>query len=238
MPDYLLMVLEDEAAHAEQSAKAMAELIDERAQFVDRLRRAGQLRDGGRFRPGKEATRVRRIDDRLEITAGSSAEGDKVIGGYYWVQAQSVEEAAQLARECPALASDVVDVRLVKSAKNVEPDKEAKRGKIFGFVVFGNAESEEAWVTLMDRIDAETRNAFPTASFLGGNRLEPPRAGRRVATRGETRATFDGPFLETKEVIGGFFLLRMTSMEEAVQWAGESRFVVHGALEIRELWRT
>ncbi len=109
--------------------------------------------------------------------------------------------------------------------------------KIFGFVVFGNAATEDAWVAVMDRIDAETRTGFP-GSFLGGNRLEPPTAGRRVVTRGETRATFDGPFLETKEVIGGFFLLRMTSMDEAVEWAGESRFAVHGTLEIRELWRT
>jgi hypothetical protein len=154
------------------------------------------------------------------------------------VQAQTLDEAAQLARECPALASDAVDVRLVKSGKVVEPDKEARRGKIFAFVVFGDATSEEAWITRMDRIDAETRNVFPAASFLGGNRLEPPREGRRVVTRGETRATFDGPFLETKEVIGGFFLLRMTGMEEAVQWACESPFVVHGTLEIRELWRT
>jgi hypothetical protein len=30
----------------------------------------------------------------------------------------------------------------------------------------------------------------------------------------------------------------MTSIDEAVRWAGETRFVVHGALEIRELWRT
>jgi hypothetical protein len=48
----------------------------------------------------------------------------------------------------------------------------------------------------------------------------------------------DGPFLESKEVIGGLFFLRMTSIDEAVAWAAESRFVVHGTLEIRELWRT
>jgi hypothetical protein len=57
-------------------------------------------------------------------------------------------------------------------------------------------------------------------------------------TRSERRATFDGPFLESKEVIGGLILLRMTSLDEAVRWAGGTRFVVHGTLEIRELWRT
>jgi hypothetical protein len=90
----------------------------------------------------------------------------------------------------------------------------------------------------MDRIDDETGGRFPEASFLGGLRLEPPSRGRRIVTRGERRATFDGPFLESKEVIGGLFFVRMTSIEDAVRWAAETPFVVHGALEIRELWRT
>ena len=101
MPEYLLLVLEDEAAHASQSAKAMAELIDERAQYVDRLRRAGQLRDSGRFRPAKEARRVRHVGDRLEISSDPFAENGKVLGGYFWVEVNSIEEAAQLARAAP-----------------------------------------------------------------------------------------------------------------------------------------
>jgi hypothetical protein len=56
--------------------------------------------------------------------------------------------------------------------------------------------------------------------------------------RRESQATFDGPFLESKEVIGGLFFLRMTRIEDAVRWAGETPFVLYGALEIRELWRT
>ena len=113
-----------------------------------------------------------------------------------------------------------------------------KPGKIFACAVLGNAETEDAWVNVMDRIDAETKDGFPRESILGGVRLEPPRAGRRVALRGERRASFDGPFLESKEVIGGLFFLRMASIEDAVRWAGETRFIVHGALEIRERWRT
>jgi hypothetical protein len=48
----------------------------------------------------------------------------------------------------------------------------------------------------------------------------------------------DGPFLESKEVIGGLFFLRFASLDEAVEWAGATPFVAHGALEIRELWRS
>jgi len=232
MADYMLMVLEDETAHATQSPMEIAELIENRTQFVGRLRRTGKLRDSGRFRPSKEGKRVRRHGDQVAVEDGPFTEA---LGSYVCVKASSLEEATQLATEYPVLAADEVAVRrLVRCV--LEADKEGKPGKIFGFVVRGAAQTEEAWVKVMDRINAES--AFPSDAFLGGVRLEEPTAGRRIATRGERRATFDGPFLESKEVIGGVFFLRMASLEDAVSWAGESRFVVHGSLEIRELWRS
>jgi len=104
-------------------------------------------------------------------------------------------------------------------------------------VVLGNAVAEDGWVAVMDRIDAETSVNLPD-SFLGGVRLEPPTSGRRVETRGGRRAMFDGPFLESKEVIGGLFFVRVTSQDDALRWFAESRHGVHGAIEIRELWRS
>jgi hypothetical protein len=236
MADYMLMVLEDENAHASHSPRAMAELIEKRARFVDGLRRAGRLKDAGHFRPSKEGRRVRTQGDRVRVEGGPFAESGRSLGAYYWVEAQSLDEAAELASGCPALETDEVDVRPVM--KGIAPSvKETKPGKIFACVVLGNEATEAAWVAAMDRIDAETDRS-PADTFLGGLRLHPATNGRRVATRGERRAIFDGPFLESKEVIGGVFFVRMTSIDDVVQWAGETRFVVHGALEIRELWRT
>jgi hypothetical protein len=237
MSEHMLLVLEDEAAHEAQAPKAMADLIDEHAQFADSLRRAGRLRDHGRLRPSKEGKRVHRDGDRLHVADGPFREGGKALGAYYWVDTGGVEEAAQLAAACPALPGDEVDVRPLMKGQ-VDADKEARPGKIFAFAVLGNAETEAGWTAVMDRIDAETHDRFPATAFMGGVRLQPPKRGKRVATQGERRATFDGPFLECKEVIGGVFFVRMTSIDEAVKWAGETRFVVHGALEIRELWRS
>jgi hypothetical protein len=231
------MTREDEHAHASQSPKAMSELIEKSATYADELLRAGRLKDSGRLRPSKEGKRVRREGDRLEVGDGPFADEGKALGGYYWVQASSFDEAAELAAKAPVLPTDEIDVRPVM--KGMCPkDKEAKPGKIFACAVLGSTKTEEAWVEVMDRIDEETQGRFPEASFLGGLRLEPPRSGRRIVTRGESRATFDGPFLESKEVIGGFFFMRMASLDEAVDWASRSEFVKHGSVEIRELWRS
>ncbi|MGE5180717.1 MAG: YciI family protein [Acidobacteriota bacterium] len=233
MGDYMLMVLEDETAHAAQAPKDMAELIEQRARFADRLRAGGKLRDAGRLRPSREGKRVRpqRVDD------GPFAEDGKALGAYYWIEAASVDDAAKLAAECPVLPADELDVRPVMKG-GIRPDKEGKPGKIFACAVLGNALTEQAWIDVMDRIDADTTTRFPADSSLGGNRLQPPSTGKRVATRGERRAVFDGPFLEAKEVIGGVFLMRMASLDDVVAWALGSGFLAHGALEIRELWRT
>lgn len=232
MTDYMLMVLEDEAAHAALSAKAVEELIEKRSAFDGELRRAGVLRDRGQLRPSKDGQRVRNHRG-VEVEAGPFAESGKTLCGYYWVEAQNLDEAAKLASRAPALDSDIIDIRPVMKGEAPEGTFD-KPGKIFACAVLGNSVTEEAWIQVMDRIDAETSDNFPLESFLGGVRLEAPRTGKRL----DRRAFLDGPFLESKEVIGGLFFMRMTNIEEAVRWAAESKFAKYGALEIRELWRT
>lgn len=233
MTEYLMMVLEDEAAHAALPAKAVAELLEERAAFEGELLRAGVLRDRGQLRASKEGRRVRAHRGPEEVETGPFAEDGKTLGGYYWVEAANIDAAAQLAAGAPVLDGDLIDVRPVM--KGEPPDRPLdKPGKTFACAVLGNSISEDAWVKVMDRIDAETSARFPLESFHGGVRLEAPRTGRRV----ERRAVFDGPFLESKEVIGGLFFMRMAHIEECVRWAATSKFAKYGALEIRELWRT
>src|SRR5580765_7048116 len=104
MADFLLMVLEDEAAHAACSPPQIAELVAARARFADELRRTGVLRDRGCLRPSKEGKRVRR--DRVDDGPFAPA-----LAAYYWIDAASADDAATIAAACPALAADVVDVR-------------------------------------------------------------------------------------------------------------------------------
>src|SRR5271169_5328256 len=54
--------------------------------------------------------------------------------------------------------------------------------------------------------------------MLAGEGLQPSSTGVRVRFSGEKRAVIDGPFAETKELIAGFWLWQVRSMEEAVEW--------------------
>jgi hypothetical protein len=55
--------------------------------------------------------------------------------------------------------------------------------------------------------------------MLAGEGLHPSRKGVRVRYSGSSRTVIDGPFAETKELIAGFWLWQVRSMDEAIEWA-------------------
>jgi hypothetical protein len=55
--------------------------------------------------------------------------------------------------------------------------------------------------------------------MLAGEGLKPSARGKRIRISGRSRAVIDGPFAETKELIAGFWIWQVRSMEEAVEWA-------------------
>jgi len=60
--------------------------------------------------------------------------------------------------------------------------------------------------------------------MLAGEGLHPSSRGKRVKFTGGKRTVIDGPFTETKELIAGFWLWQVKSMEEAIEWLARSPF--------------
>ena len=54
--------------------------------------------------------------------------------------------------------------------------------------------------------------------LLAAEGLQPSRLGKRVRFSGKTRTVTDGPFAETKELVAGFWIWQVRSIEEAVEW--------------------
>ncbi len=67
--------------------------------------------------------------------------------------------------------------------------------------------------------------------MLAGEGLHPSVRGKRVRFAGDKRTVIDGSFAETKELIAGFWLWQVKSMEEAVQWAKRCPNPMPGAAE-------
>jgi hypothetical protein len=68
-----------------------------------------------------------------------------------------------------------------------------------------------------------------------GQSLKTDADGARVTKQGETSLVRDGPFAEAKEMIGGFFLLRCATREQAIDIARECPAAEWATIEVREL---
>jgi hypothetical protein len=72
--------------------------------------------------------------------------------------------------------------------------------------------------------------------ILAGEGLQPSSKGKRVRFSGKERKVTDGPFPETKELIGGFWLWQVKSMDEAVEWLKRAPFDGGAEVEIRQVY--
>ena len=65
--------------------------------------------------------------------------------------------------------------------------------------------------------------------------LQPPSMGARVSFSGGKPKVTDGPFIETKEVLGGYWMIKVNSKEEAVAWASRCPASDNEVIEIRQV---
>jgi hypothetical protein len=74
--------------------------------------------------------------------------------------------------------------------------------------------------------------------MLAGEGLHPSSHGKRVKFSGSQRTVIDGPFVETKELIAGFWIWKVKSMDEAVEWLKKAPFGGGMEIEIRPIFET
>ena len=72
--------------------------------------------------------------------------------------------------------------------------------------------------------------------LLGGERLRPTTDATTVRVRDGETLTSDGPFAETKEQVGGYFLVDCKDLDEAIEVAGKLPGAREGSIEVRPIW--
>jgi hypothetical protein len=72
--------------------------------------------------------------------------------------------------------------------------------------------------------------------MLAMDGLHPTAKGKRVRFSGKTRTVIDGPFAETKELIGGYWMWQVRSMDEAVEWLKRAPFDGGTEIEVRPVF--
>lgn len=92
---------------------------------------------------------------------------------------------------------------------------------------------------LLDAMTKYNEELVNAGIMLAGDGLQPSIKGKRVRISGSKRTVVDGPFAETKELVAGFWIWQVKSIEEAVEWARRCPDPMpgeEGVLEIRPLF--
>jgi hypothetical protein len=93
---------------------------------------------------------------------------------------------------------------------------------------------QDQMMAIIKEYTAWTEKMQAEGRFLGGNKLtdEP---GRNMATKDGELVVHDGPFTETKELLGGYMMVSADSYDQAVELAATCPHVKYGRIEVREV---
>ena len=108
-------------------------------------------------------------------------------------------------------------------------------------IVPGNKDSEAGVLPskeLLAEMGKFNEELVKAGVMLMGEGLHPTSKGVRVKFSGEKRTVIDGPFIESKELVAGFWLWQVESIEEAIEWLKRAPFGGGVEIEIRPVFET
>jgi hypothetical protein len=85
---------------------------------------------------------------------------------------------------------------------------------------------------------AYTEAMKKAGAYVGGNRLQPISTATTVRAPNGKSSVIDGPYAETKEQLGGYYLIEVADLDAALSWAARCPATAHGAVEVRPIWPT
>ena len=95
--------------------------------------------------------------------------------------------------------------------------------------------SEEERGQVMQAYMAYTKELQDSGAMIAGDALEPTQTATTVRVRNDETLTTDGPFAETKEQLGGYYLIDVANLDDAVHWAARCPSALGGSIEVRPL---
>jgi hypothetical protein len=237
---YLLIIAGDESRFDGVSDEQRAAQLQRWTDYSQALAEAGAFVSGEGLQTSTTATTLRKQGGERLLTDGPFAETKEQIGGFYVVDCKDIDAAVDWATRMPSFGGSTCEVRPVMDyGEGNEPVWRAGgRGRKYVLLLWGDESSWEDWTPEqtqqeMERWAKYDAEASAAGVLLGGEGLEPTAKARTVRVRDGERLVTDGPFAETKEQIGGFYLLDCQDLDGAIEWAARVPMPDDEPLEIR-----
>jgi hypothetical protein len=93
--------------------------------------------------------------------------------------------------------------------------------------------SDEEMNQIFQAYTTYTEELRDSGKMVGGDALQPTDTATTVRVRNDETLTTDGPFAETKEQLGGYYIVDVDTLDEALEWAAKIPGAKHGSIEVR-----
>jgi hypothetical protein len=216
------------------------EVIAAIGQLMQEMAAAGLLLGGEGLRPSSFTVRLNFSEGRRSVTRGPFAVSNGLIADFSLIRAASMDEAVEWATRLAAIVGDVeIDIGIACEPWDMGMCPKPDGLTTTRFMLMRKADSKsESGARPSPQVTAGirklTEEMMRAGALISAEALEPSSKGWRLNYADDECVVTDGPFIESKELIGGFGLAQSNSPDEVLEWATRfARIVaVDGKMEI------
>ncbi len=210
------------------------------------LQTAGRFRAASPLQPVASASTVRVRHGETLITAGPFAETTEQLGGFFLIDVPDLDEAIAIAARLPSAAKGTIEVRPVAPMDGLPPEgfpDRAAEGAPQGRYMLLCYDDEAAWNglgpaalrTAQSAAVELARDLDARRQYLSASPLHPIATATSVRLRQGRLVVSDGPFAETREFLGGYYLVHARDLNDAITIAARHPGAAVGSVEVRRL---
>ncbi|MDI3290685.1 YciI family protein [Polyangium sp. 15x6] len=214
------MIMHRTDAQTEAGAMPSPEFIARVGQLVGDLVKTGVLRDGEGLRPSSQGVRLQFAGGRRTVTRGPFSAAKAVPAGFAILRLASLDEAIGWVSRFAEMIGDVdIDIRPVTEEWDLgmAPKPEGLTTTRYMAVHCHDAAERGAPPTpeLMAKMGRLIEEMSQAGVLLATEGLQPSAKGARIVSAGGKHTVIDGPFAESKELIGGYVIVDVPSLDDA-----------------------
>jgi len=219
------MMMHKTDAYYESGGKPSKELIASVGQMIGDMARKGKLLAGDGLGPSAQGVRLNFTGGKRTMTPGPFTGGNELVAGFAVMRVHSIDEAVEWASRYAAVVGDAeIDVRPANEPWDIGLGEKPKGLATRRYIAMHKASAKTesggpptaAQMEAMGKLIGEMQQA---GVLLATASLEPSFGAMRLRNFGGKNTVVDGPFAESKELVGGFAIVELESRDEAVRWA-------------------
>ncbi len=215
------MVMHKHDKQTEAGIAPPPEFVGKMGGLVGGMAQSGKLVDGEGLGASAKRSRVTFQGGKVSVVHGPFGGSNELPAGFLKVKVRSRDEAIDIAKRVGEAIGGDVEIEVGKCQEGWDlgfGEKPADAPERYLVIHKATPDTEAGRLPNLDALTNELRESGVLQS---ASSLAPSSRGKRLSWRGSKHSVVDGPFAESKEMIGGYAILEMPSMEECLAFTNE-----------------